>query len=150
MRQVIVTKNAPPATGPFSQAIKHGNLLFTAGQIHLTPEGKLIDGSIEDKTHQVMSNLKNILQQADASLTDVVKTTIYITDMADYPKINEVYGSYFSTSFPARETVCVKELPLGASVEISMVAVIEDEEGGCCGGGCCDGHGDHHEHHHDH
>ncbi len=149
MRQIIVTKNAPPATGPFSQAVKHGNLLFTSGQIHLRSNGKLVEGSTEDKTHQVMSNLKNILHQADVSLKDVVKTTIYITNMADYSIINEVYGSYFKKGpFPARETVCVKELPLGASVEISMIAVLEKEEDGCCGG--CGGHSHQDENHHAH
>ena len=107
---------------PFSQAIVRGNMIFTSGQVYLK-EGKLLEGSIEDQTHQVMRNLKAILETAGVTFADVVKTTIYVTDMSVYGKINEVYGSYFSEPFPARETVCVKELPLGARLEISMIAI---------------------------
>jgi 2-iminobutanoate/2-iminopropanoate deaminase len=119
----VETIDAPKALGPYSHAIVSGNLVFTSGQIHLTPEGKLLDGSIEEKAHQVMKNLKSVLETAGVSFKDVVKTTIYVTDMSMYGKINEVYGNYMSDPFPARETVCVKELPLGASLEISMMAV---------------------------
>jgi len=119
----IVTEGAPKATGPFSQAVQSGNMIFTSGQVYLTKEGKLLEGSIEEQTHQVMKNLKAILEAAGASFKDVVKTTIYVTDMSLYGKINEAYGSYFSEPFPARELVCVKELPLGARLEISMVAI---------------------------
>lgn len=122
MKSKIATDGAPKATGPFSQAIVEGNTVFTAGQIHLTPEGKLLEGTIEEKVHRVMQNLQAILESAGVSFADVVKTTIYITDMADYAKISEVYGTYMSDPYPARETVCVKELPLGAKVEISMIA----------------------------
>ena len=108
---------------PFSKFIKRGNLIFTSGQVHLTPEGKLLEGTIEEQTNQVMGNLKAVLAEAGATFKDVVKTTIYVTDMAEYGKINEVYASYLSEPYPARETVCVKELPLGAKVEISMIAV---------------------------
>ena len=117
------TPNAPKATGPFSQAIVSGNLVFTSGSICLTKEGKMLEGTIEEQTHQIMKNLKSILEASGTSFADVVKTTIYVTDMSVYGKINEVYGSYLKDPFPARETVCVKELPLGAKVEISMVAV---------------------------
>lgn len=123
MKIKVQTVNAPKATGPFSQAIISGNLVFTSGQVYLTPEGKLLEGSIEEQTHQAMKNLKAILENAGASFSDVVKTTIYVTDMSLYGKINTVYGSYFSEPFPARETVCVKELPLGAKLEISMTAI---------------------------
>jgi len=106
---------------PFSPSITKGNFVFTSGQIYLK-DGKLIEGTTEEKTNQVMSNLKNVLEKAGVSLADVIKTTIYTTDMSTYGKINEVYGSYFSEPFPARETICVKELPLGATLEISMIA----------------------------
>lgn len=89
----------------------------------MTPEGTLLQGTIKEQTHQVMENLKAILEEAGSSLADVVKTTAYITDMSVYEKVIEVYRSYMSEPYPARETVCVKELPLGASVEISVVAV---------------------------
>lgn len=123
MKTKVQTNNAPKATGPFSQAIVNDNLVFTSGQIYLTPEGKLLEGTIEEQTHQIMKNLEEILKSAGVSFKDVLKTTIYVTDMSLYGKINEVYGSYFSEPYPARETVCVKELPLGAKVEISMIAV---------------------------
>lgn len=97
-------------------------MVFTSGQVYLTPEGKLLEGTIEEQTKQVMENLKAVLEEADASFKDVVKSTIYVTDMSDYGKINEAYGNYFSEPYPARETVCVKGLPLGAKIEISMVA----------------------------
>ncbi|MCL5784593.1 MAG: Rid family detoxifying hydrolase [Patescibacteria group bacterium] len=123
MKTKVETLNAPKATGPFSQAVISGNLVFTSEQVYLTPEGKLLEGSIEEQTHQVMKNLKGILESAGVTFADVVKTTIYVTDMGNYGKINEVYGSYFSDPYPARETVCVAALPLGAVLEISMMAV---------------------------
>jgi len=123
MKKRISSEKAPKATGPFSQAIQVGNMLFIGGQVHLTPEGKLLTGDIEAETHQVMNNLKAILEEAGYSFKDIVKTSIFVTDMSVYGKINGVYGSYMSEPFPARETVCVKELPLGARVEISMIAV---------------------------
>ncbi|MEX0616280.1 MAG: Rid family detoxifying hydrolase [Candidatus Woykebacteria bacterium] len=123
MKTKVETDKAPKATGPFSQAIVANNFVYTSGQIYLTTEGKLLEGTIEEQTHQIMKNLKAILEAADVSFANVVKSTIYVTDMSVYGKINEVYGSYLSDPFPARETVCVKELPLGANVEISMVAV---------------------------
>lgn len=123
MKQKIETIKAPKAAGPYSQAIASGNLIFTSGQIHLTPEGKFVEGTIEEQTHQVMKNLQAVLEAAGVSFKDVVKTTIYVTDLANYGKVNEVYGSYFSDPFPARETVQVMALPLGAKVEISLVAV---------------------------
>lgn len=108
---------------PFSPSVSKNGFIFTSGQVYLTPDGKLLEGTIEEQTHQVMKNLKAILEAAGATFDDVVKTTIYVTDMANYAKINEVYATYFKEPYPAREMVCVKELPLGANLEISMVAV---------------------------
>lgn len=123
MKTKVETENAPPAgTSPHSQAIVANNFVFTQGSIYLTPEGKLLEGTTEEQVHQIMKNLQAILAAADVSFADVVKTTIYTTDMSLYNEINKVYGSYFTDPFPARETVCIKELPLGAKVEISMVA----------------------------
>lgn len=123
MKTKIETTDAPKATGPFSQGVVAGNLVFTAGSIHLMPDGKLLEGTIEEQIRQIMSNLEAILKAGGVGFADVVKTTIYLTDMALYNQVNEVYGSYVFEPFPARETVCVKELPLGAKVEISMVAM---------------------------
>lgn len=126
MKIKVETKNAPPPKGmPFSQAIIAGNFVFTAGQIHLKSDGTPLEGTIKEQVHQVMNNLRVILEEAGTSFSNVVKTTIYVTNMDIYPTVNEVYGSYMSEPYPARETVCVKELPLGAKVEISMVAVKE-------------------------
>lgn len=122
MKIKVATTNAPKATGPFSQAVVDGNLIFTSGSIYLTTEGKLLEGTIEEQIHQIMKNLQAILKEAGADFSNVVKTTIYVTDMSIYGKVNEVYGTYMSDPFPAREVVCVKELPLGAKIEISMVA----------------------------
>ncbi len=122
MRNKIVTKKAPEATGPFSQAIVEGNLIFTSGQIPLTIKGKLLEGDVEEQAHQIMKNLEAILKEAGVTFNNVVKTTIYVTDMSLYGKINEIYGKYMTDPFPARELVCVKELPLGARIEISMIA----------------------------
>ena len=107
---------------PFSPSVTKGNFVFTSGQVYLTPEGKLLEGTIKEQTHQVMKNLKGVLEKAGVTFADVVKTTIYVTDMSLYGDVNEIYGSYFSEPYPARETVCVKELPLGAKIEISMIA----------------------------
>ncbi len=123
MKQKVQTNKAPlPGQSPHSQAIITGNLVFTQGVICLTPEGKLLVGTFEEQIHQVMKNLQAILEEASTSFSNVVKTTIYVTDMSVYGKVNEIYASYFSDPYPARETVCVKELPLGAKVEISMIA----------------------------
>ncbi len=124
MQTKITSDKAPKAVGPYSQAIISNNFVFTAGQIHIIPEqGKLLEGTIEEKTHQVMKNLQAVLEASGASFKDVIKTTIFLTDISDYAKVNEIYGSYLSEPFPARETVCVKELPAKASIEISMIAV---------------------------
>ena len=123
MKTKIHTDKAPKATGPFSQAVVDGNLVYTSGQIYLTTEGKLLEGRLEEQIHQIMGNLKAVLEAAGVSFQNVVKTTIYVTDMGIYGKVNEIYGTYFSEPYPAREVVCVKELPLKAAVKISMVAI---------------------------
>ncbi|MDE1823192.1 MAG: Rid family detoxifying hydrolase [Candidatus Micrarchaeota archaeon] len=106
---------------PLSQGILSKDFLFVSGQIHMR-EGKLLEGTIEQQTHQVMENAKGILHAARLGFNDVVKVTIYVTDMSLYEKVNDVYRNYFSEPFPAREMVCVKELPAGARIEISMIA----------------------------
>ncbi len=123
MKTKVETTKAPKAVGPYSQAVMVDDFIFTSGQIHLTPEGKLLEGTIEEQTHQVMKNLKAVLEAAGVAFADVVKTTIYVINIGDYGKINEVYSSYMIEPFPARETVCVNALPLDARVEISMVAI---------------------------
>ena len=107
---------------PLSPFTETNDLIFLSGQIHLTKEGKLLEGSIADQTHQVMNNCKSVLESAGLSFGNVLKTTIYVTDMSIYSEVNEVYASYFKGSFPAREVIGIKELPLGARIEISMVA----------------------------
>jgi 2-iminobutanoate/2-iminopropanoate deaminase len=122
-KSVLSTEDAPRAIGPYSQAIVSGDLLFVSGQIPLVAEtGKLREGSIEDQTRQVLDNLAAILAAADASLDDIVKTTIYLTDLGDFATVNGVYGTYFRDSPPARATVQVAALPLGAAVEIDAIA----------------------------
>src|SRR5579859_302885 len=123
MKTKIETPDAPKATGLLSQAIVANGFIFVAGQIHSTPDGKLIEGSVEEKVSQIMKNIGAILKAAGADFNNVVKATIYVTDIAFLPELNKVYPSYFSEPFPAREAVCVKALPLGASIEISVVAL---------------------------
>ena len=126
MKTKIQTPKAPlPGKSPHSQAIVANGFVFTQGLICLTPEGKLLEGTLEEQIHQIMKNLQAILEEAGVMFKDVVKTTIFVTDMSIYGKVNEIYASYMSDPYPARETVCVKELPLGAQVEISMIAVKE-------------------------
>lgn len=124
-KKIIATKQAPAAVGPYSQGVRAGKLLFTAGQIPLDPEsGELVGGDIATQTHQVMKNIQAILASAGASLEDVVKTTIFLQDMDDFTQMNGVYGSYFKGDPPARSTVQVSRLPLGAAIEIEVVARI--------------------------
>ena len=121
--KIETSKAVLPGKSPHSQAIVANGFIFTQGSIYLTAEGKLLEGTPEEQVHQIMKNLKAILKEAGVTFADVVKSTIYLTDMSLYGKINEVYGSYFSDPYPARDAVCVKDLPLGAKVEISMIAV---------------------------
>jgi 2-iminobutanoate/2-iminopropanoate deaminase len=123
-REIIATENAPAAIGPYSQAVQIGDLIYTAGQIPLVPQtGKLVEGGIEEQTRQVMQNLAQVLEAAGSSLAQVVKTTIFVTNLADFAAINKVYGSFFASDPPARSTVQVAALPLGANVEIEVVAI---------------------------
>ena len=124
-KQIISTEHAPAAVGPYSQAVKVGDFIYTAGQIPLEPQtGSLVDGGIEAQTNQVMQNLAAVLEAAGSSLTQIVKTTIFVTDINDFAAVNQVYGSFFVDNPPARSTVQVAALPLGASVEIEAVAIL--------------------------
>jgi len=123
MKTIYDTDEAPAPIGPYSQAVKIHGFLFTSGQIALHPDtNQMIQSSIQDETIQVMKNLEALLSAADYNWDHVIKATIYLKNMADFPHVNEVYGSVFKQSFPARETVQVVELPRGANVEISIVA----------------------------
>jgi 2-iminobutanoate/2-iminopropanoate deaminase len=122
--QKIYTKNAPEAIGPYSQAIKIGNFIYTSGQIALTPAGEFLDEDVKTQTKQVCENLKAVLEAAGCKLENVVKTTIFLDDINNFAAVNEVYGEYFKHK-PARSTVAVKELPKGAKVEIECVAFVE-------------------------
>ncbi|WAW14308.1 RidA family protein [Peptostreptococcus equinus] len=125
MGEVIYTKNAPAAVGPYSQAIKAGNILYCSGQIPLVPEtGVIVDGDIKAQATQSLENVKAVLAEAGANFTNVVKTTVYIVDMADFGPVNEVYAEYFGDHKPARSCVAVKELPKGAKVEVEVLAVL--------------------------
>ena len=122
---VIRTSNAPAPIGPYNQAILAGNTLYISGQICIDPvSGELKKRDVQEETHQVMQNLKAILSAAYTGFNNVVKTTIFITDMNQFSDINEVYGQYFDGDFPARETVQVAALPKFVNVEISMIAII--------------------------
>jgi 2-iminobutanoate/2-iminopropanoate deaminase len=124
MRSVSTTK-APAAIGPYSQGIIVNNLFYSSGQIPLTTEGTMVDGTVEEQTHQVFSNLKAVLEEAGASLDTVVKATVFIKDMNDFGAINEVYGEYFDTHKPARSCVEVARLPKDALVEIEVIALVK-------------------------
>ncbi|HRP88396.1 MAG TPA: RidA family protein [Edaphocola sp.] len=122
-REVINSPNAPAPIGPYSHSVKFGNMLFVSGQIPFNVErNELVTSGIEDETRQCMENLKAILDTAGYSFNDVLKSTIFITDMQQFGQINEVYGSYFAENPPARETVQVAALPRGVHVEISVIA----------------------------
>ncbi len=122
-KEIISTTNAPAPIGPYSQAVLAGNLLFISGQIALKPAtGELANADIIEETHQSMQNIKAVLTEAGMDFGNVVKTTIFLSDMELFGKVNEVYGKYFSGNFPARETVAVKGLPKNVNVEISMIA----------------------------
>lgn len=122
MKEIISTSDAPGAIGPYSQAVKLGNLLFTAGQIALDPtSGNMMISNLDEEVHQIMKNLTAVAKAAGSSLDNVLKTTIYVTDLGNFGKINELYGSYFGDSPPARSTVEVSALPKGGNVEIDMI-----------------------------
>ena len=125
-KKIINTKKSPAPIGPYNQAVFKGNTLFISGQIALDAESmKLNNRSINDETHQVMKNLKNILEEANMNFNDVVKSSIFLSDMSLFKEVNKIYGSYLTPgNEPARETIAVKELPMNVNVEISMIAII--------------------------
>ncbi len=124
-KEIINTPKAPSPIGPYSQAIQTGNLLFISGQVALNPvTSEMCNKDIIEETHQVMKNLNAILTEAGMGFGDVVKTTIFLSDMNLFGQVNGIYGKYFNADFPARETVAVKGLPKNANIEISMIASV--------------------------
>ncbi|TDQ09352.1 RidA family protein [Pedobacter metabolipauper] len=123
MNKIVNTTNAPAPIGPYSQAVIANGFLFLSGQVAINPEtGDVIKSSVADETHQVMRNIKAVLLEAGYGFEDVVKVTIFLSDMDLFAEINEIYGSYFEGNFPARETLAVKGLPKGVNIEISVTA----------------------------
>jgi len=127
--KIVSTDSAPAAIGPYSQAVRMGGLLFTSGQIPLTPAGELVAGGIEEQTRQVLANLQAVLAAEGATLADVVKTTVFLKDMNQFAAFNEVYASFFGDHKPARSTVEVARLPKDVFVEIEGIAAIAVETG---------------------
>jgi 2-iminobutanoate/2-iminopropanoate deaminase len=124
-KTIINTKNAPAPIGPYNQAVKVNNMLFVSGQIAINPADSALNTSnITDETHQVMKNLEAILKEAGMGFENIVKTSIFLSDMNNFAAVNDVYGSYFTANFPARETVEVSRLPKDVNVEISVVASV--------------------------
>ena len=124
--KAIHTDNAPKALGPYSQAIKAGNMVFCSGQVPINPEtNNFVEGGIKEQTRQALLNAQNILRQAGLELSNVVKTTVFLSDMNDFVAMNEVYAEFFSMPYPARSAVTVKTLPKNALVEIECIAVAE-------------------------
>ena len=127
MKKVITTQKAPKAIGPYSLAIQTGQLVYTSGQIGLDPEtGELVSGGIDAETRQVLTNLRNVLEASGSSLGDVIKTTVFLRDMADFAKMNGIYAEFFNQNPPARSTVAVAGLPKGGSIEIEVVATLRE------------------------
>lgn len=121
-KEIISTENAPQAIGPYSQAVKAGGLMFISGQIPLNPEtGDLVTGSIEDEANQVLQNIKSICEAAGHGMEDIVKITIFLTDLGNFATVNEVMKKHFSEPYPARATVEISGLPLGVNVEIEAI-----------------------------
>jgi 2-iminobutanoate/2-iminopropanoate deaminase len=129
-KKIVSTENAPKAIGPYSQAICIENLVFTAGQVGLDPATmELVEGGVEAQTRQVLTNLKHVLESADSGLNFVVKTTVFLKDMNDFPKMNTIYAEFFAKNPPARSTVQVAALPKNALVEIECVALLNPTRG---------------------
>ena len=123
MKEVINTKAAPAAIGPYSQAIKVGNLVYTSGQIPIDPTtGSFVEGGIKEQTRQSLTNVKAVLEEAGLTMANVIKTTVFMADMNDFADMNSVYGEFFAEPYPARSALAVKTLPKGALVEIEVVA----------------------------
>ena len=124
--EIIQTENAPAAIGPYSQAIKYNGIVYTSGQIAITPEGQLVERDIKKQTHQVLTNLQNVLLEANSNLDKVIKATIYLENMEDFGVVNVIYAEYFGEHKPARSTVAVKTLPKNVLVEIDVIAISDD------------------------
>ncbi len=124
MKEIIMSSKAPKAIGPYSHANKAGNMVFISGQIPLTADGTLIDESIEAQAKQCLENLKSIVEEAGGTLGNIVKTTIFVTDLGNFAKVNEVYATFFTENHPARTTVEISKLPLGVGIEIEAIAVL--------------------------
>ncbi|AEI46831.1 Rid family detoxifying hydrolase [Runella slithyformis] len=123
-KTVIKADQAPAPIGPYSQAVEANGMVFVAGQIGLNPQTRqLVAGGVEAETAQIMENIKAILGAAKLSMDDIVNATLYVKDLANFPKVNEIYGKYFTANFPARATIGVDNLPAGAAVEIAVIAV---------------------------
>jgi 2-iminobutanoate/2-iminopropanoate deaminase len=122
-KTIINTENAPAAIGPYSQAVKHGDTIYVSGQLPLNPETKKMDEDVSKQTEQSMNNIKAILQEAGSSMEKVLRCGIFVTDLADFATVNDMYASFFEGDYPARATVQVAALPLGAKVEIDAIAV---------------------------
>ncbi|MCI0414081.1 RidA family protein [bacterium] len=122
MKRAFMTEQAPKPVGPYSQVIQYGEFLFLAGQVPLTPEGKMNDGDIVAQTRQVLNNIKAVLEAAGSSINRVLKTTIFLADLGDFETVNGVYAEYFQEPYPARSTVEVSKLPKGARLEIDAIA----------------------------
>ena len=126
-KQVISTEKAPRAIGPYSAAIRVGTMIFTAGQIPIDPAtGEIVAGGIEAEARQALTNLKHVLEASGAGMEDVVKTTVFLANMEDFPKLNAIYAEFFTEKPPARSTVAVKTLPKGVRVEIEAIAVLPE------------------------
>jgi 2-iminobutanoate/2-iminopropanoate deaminase len=127
MKKIISTSDAPAAIGPYSQAIRSGNLIFCSGQIPLDPKsGEMAEDDIDAQTRRVLDNISGLLKSEGLSLGDVLKTTIFLTDLGNFQIVNEIYGSYFTNQPPARSTVQVSALPKGAKIEIEVIARAND------------------------
>lgn len=123
MKEIVYTPDAPAPIGPYSQAVKYGNVVYVSGQIAIDPvTGELDLVNLNQETHRVMSNLKAVLKAAGADFSTIIKTSIFLSDMALFAEVNAIYASYFEGDFPARETVAVAGLPKGVNVEISVIA----------------------------
>ena|SRR5690554_5386837 len=126
-KEIVSTAKAPAAIGPYSQGVKIGPFIFTSGQVPFIPEtGELVEGDIQDQARRSLENIRAILEEAGAGLADVVKTTVFLKDMNDFGKVNEVYAQYFTENQPARSCVEVARLPKDVSIEIEVVAVLPE------------------------
>jgi 2-iminobutanoate/2-iminopropanoate deaminase len=127
MKKIISTSDAPGAIGPYSQGVRSGNLIFCSGQIPLDPKtGKIVAGDIAEQTRRILDNIAAVLKAEGLTFDNVVKTTVFLTDLGDFQTVNEIYGSYFKSRPPARSTVQVSALPNGANIEIEVIAAADE------------------------